>query len=437
MKKRLSLLALVLCLIFACTACKNGDEDTKEPTATQKASEKLPLDTDPTTVTDLSTLDTDVEGIDLKDYIVTLGKYNGVEIEIYPTEVTEKEIQDEIDAMLERYPTYEDLDSDKAADGNYVNIDFVGKIDGKEFEGGSAKDTVLLLGSKTYIDGFESGIIGMKKGETKDLKLTFPKDYGNADYAGKDVVFTVTLNRIMKKVETKYTDEFVKENFSKDYKLSTVKEMNEYIKTALLAEKKEKSETGKIISVMEAIVKGSEFKELPQQWINSYYVNEFTYYEEVAAANGTDLQTYLSYYYLTLDVFKKDCLEYATQAVKEDIVLYAIAEAEKMEISDKYYTEQLNEIFKDYTAYYKDVNEFVEKNGGKAEVEKKLLFIKARDFAVDNAKVVGTIKEETENKEENKAEDKTENKGEDKTENKTEDKGEDKTETDADKKATE
>lgn len=429
MKRKLRLLALVLCLMFACTACKkDGGGDSKEtesPKATQAPEEveKVPLDTDPTTVENVNALDTNVEGINLKDYIVALGKYKGVEVKIYSTEVTDKEIQAEIDIVLESYPTYEDLDTDTAADANYVNIDFVGKIDGKEFEGGSAEDTVLLLGSKTYIDGFEAGIVGMKKGETKDLELTFPKDYGNTEYAGKDVVFTVTLNRIMKKVDTKFNDEFVKDNFYEDYKLSTVEEMKEYIKTALVEEKKETSKTSKISSVMDAIVKDSEFKELPQQWINYYYADEYSYYEETAMAYGTDLEGYLSYYSLTVDQFKKDCLDYATKAVKEDIVLMAIAETEKMEITEEYYTEELKEIFQNYSAYYEDVNAFVEDNGGKEAVTQKLLFIRARDFAVDNATVVGTIEED---KAEDKTEDATEDKAEDKTEDTTEDKADDK-----------
>ena len=254
--------------------------------------------------------------------------------------------------------------------------------------------------------------MGLKKRETKDLNLVFPTDFHNATYAGKKVVFTVTLNKIMKKVETKYTDEFVKENFYDDYKLSTVKEMNEYIKTALVTEKKEAAKNYKTTTVLETIVKESEFKELPQQWINLYYAEEFSYYETVAKSYGIELEDYLGYYYLTLDQFKKDCIEYAVQAVKEDIVLYAIIESEKMEITDEYYAEQVNKIFEGYKAYYKDLNEFVEDNGGKEEVARKLLLIKARDFAVDNATVVGTI-DEIPTKDDNKSEDKAENSTED------------------------
>ena len=435
MKKRLVLLALVLCFVLAGTACKKEEvketkesepqkqettktpedsqtpettktpedsqtpEATKTPEASQKPeATKTPediLELDPTTVTDLKTLDTDTEDIELLDYIDRLGQYKGVEVEVYSTEVTEEEIDKEIKAILEGYPTYEELDVDAAADGNYVNIDFVGKIDGVAFSGGSAEDTVLLLGSNTYIDGFEDGIVGMKKGETKDLELTFPKDYSNTQYAGKDVVFTVTLNSIMKKVDTEYTDEFVKENFYSEYKLSTVEEMNEYIKTTLITQKKENATTQKKAAAIKEVVNDSVFKGLPQQLINKYYIDEYTYYEETAKAYEMRFETFLSYYGITLEEFKQDCLDYAIQAVKEDIVLMAICEAENMEITQEYYTEQINLIFKDYVAYYKDVDEFVEDNGGKDEVMNKLLLIKARDFVVDNATVVGIVDENT------------------------------------------
>ncbi len=426
MKKKLSLLILVLCMVLVCTACKNEEENglkenaesTESPsgTAAPEKVEKVDLSTDPTTVDNVNALVTDVEGIELKDYLKSLGKYKGVEVEVLSTEVTDEDIKEEVDALLEQIPSYEEVEKETAQDKDYVNIDFVGVIDGKEFDGGSAKDTMLLLGSDSYIDGFEDGIIGMKKGETKDLKLKFPEDYHSSEYAGKDVIFTVTLNKIMKEVKSEYTDAFVKEHFSEDYKLNTVEDMNKYLETAITTQKKEQAENYKISQVLDKIVKDSEFKELPQQWINAYYADEYSYYESVAAYNNQSLETYLASYFLTVEQFRKDCLEYATQVVKEDIVLLNVVEAEKMEISDDEYAKEVNELFEQYSGYYEDVNEFVEANGGKAEVERKLLFVKARDFVVDNAVVTGTIDEIPS---EDKKEESTESKDEDKKDEET------------------
>lgn len=404
MKKKLTLLALVMCLIFSFTACDEGgkikeEQATENPGAetekpdTEEKKEKVPLDTDPTTVEDVETLDTNLEGIELKDYLVSLGEYKGVEINVLSTEVTKEEIEEEVKYMLESYPTYEEIDAEKAADAHFVDIDYVGKIDGKEFERGTAEGQILLLGSNTYIDGFEDGVIGMKKGETKDLNLKFPDDYGT-EHAGKDVVFTVTLNRILKQVETKYTDEFVKENFGEDYKLTTVKEMDEYLEEMISDSKKQQAENYKATSVFEKIIDASEFKDLPQQYINYYYVNDFMYVQSYASAYGVDVETFVKQYSgMTLEEYKKDTLEYAIQAVKMDIVLDAIATAENMEITDEYYAEEVNEIFEQYSSYYEDVNAFVEASGGKEEVSKQLLLEKARDFAVEKATVIGTIDE--------------------------------------------
>lgn len=424
MKKRLVLLALMMCMTFSFVACDDSGEgkikETQKPaSATEKPEEqkeKVPLDTDPTTVEDVETLNIDIKDVNLEDYIISLGKYKGVEVEVLSTKVTKEEIEEEVKYLLESFPTYEDLDSDTAADANYVNIDYVGKIDGEEFEGGSAKDSVLLLGSNSFIDGFEDGVIGMKKGETKDLKLQFPKDYHNTTYAGKDVVFTVTLNRIMKKVETKYTDEFVKENFSEDYKLSTVDDMNKYIESAISENKKAQAESYKVTSVFEKIIDESQFKELPQQLVNYYYVNDYMYVESYANAYGVSMENYVKQSFdMTLDEYKKDTLDYAIKAVKMDIVLDAIAKTEKMEITDEYYAEEVKKIFEGYASYYEDVDAFVEANGGKEEVSKQLLLEKARDFAAEAATVVGTIDKipqeddkESEDKEETKEETKEE-----------------------------
>lgn len=420
------MLALVICLVFSITACDEGAKikeegketqkpgtqtqapstETKKPVA-EENKEKVPLDTDPTTVDDVETLDTNVEGVETKDCLISLGEYKGVEIKVLSTEVTKEEIAQEVKNLLESYPTYEDLDSNTAADANFVDIDFVGKIDGKEFEGGSAKGQILLLGSNTYIEGFEDGIIGMKKGETKDLELKFPKDYHNKDYAGKDVVFTVTLNRIMKKVETKYTDEFVKENFGKDYKLTTVAEMDKYIKDMISEDKKSQAESYKINAVFEEIINNSEFKDLPQQWINYYYVNDYLYVQDYANAYGMKMEDCVKQFMdKTLEEYKKETLEYAIESVKMDIVLDAIATTEKLEVTDEYYAEEVKKVFESYSGYFEDINQFVEANGGKAEITKQLLLEKARDYAVDNAKVVGTIDKIPQDKDE--ASDKTE-----------------------------
>ena len=134
------------------------------------------------------------ENLDLNEYL-KVGDYKGLETAAFTVEITEDEIQTQINSELEAAAKTEEIAGDVAiADGDTVNIDYTGKKDGKKFDGGSAKGEELVIGSGSFIDGFESGLIGKKVGEKVTLNLTFPEDYTEKSLAGEDVVFTVTIN---------------------------------------------------------------------------------------------------------------------------------------------------------------------------------------------------------------------------------------------------
>ena len=127
-----------------------------------------------------------IRSYDVEKY-VTLGDYDGMEVEVAGDfEVSDEDVVDYINGMLSYYPSYEDTDKQTVEDGDCVNIDYEGKKDGVAFDGGTAQGYVLEIGSGTFIDGFEDGVIGMKTGETKDLNLKFPDSYQSTDLAGKD-----------------------------------------------------------------------------------------------------------------------------------------------------------------------------------------------------------------------------------------------------------
>ena len=150
---------------------------------------------------------------------VKLNDYMNMTVELSQDySVTDEAIQSYIEYLMSQYPSYEVSDKKTVEDGDIVNIDYVGKVDGEEFSGGSATGQHLTIGSGTFIDGFEDGLIGVNVGDTVDLNLKFPDTYtNNTDLAGKDVVFTVTVNSIDTEKEMTYddlTDEYVSENFS-------------------------------------------------------------------------------------------------------------------------------------------------------------------------------------------------------------------------------
>ena len=150
---------------------------------------------------------------------VKLNDYMNMTVELTNDySVSDEDIQNYIEYLMSQYPAYEVSDKKTVESGDVVNIDYVGKVDGEEFSGGSATGQHLTIGSGSFIDGFEDGLIGKKVGETVDLNLKFPDTYSNnPDLAGKDVVFTVTINSIDTKKEMTYddlTDEYVSENFA-------------------------------------------------------------------------------------------------------------------------------------------------------------------------------------------------------------------------------
>lgn len=402
-RKNIKFAGLLLCAGLTFAACTNKTPD--EPEATKKAETQAGKDStsDPREVEDISALDVDIEGIDLSKYCNKLGKYKGVEIEVLRTSVTDEDIEKEIKNALETYPLYEDVtDRDVAQDKDFTIIDYKGTMNGEAFSGGTAEDARLELGSGSFINGFETGVIGMKVGETKVLKLKFPDDYGNTELAGKDVEFEVTLKKIQKLADEQVaTDAWVESNFKdisqeEGKELKTVADLKEEITNFLSEQKTENSQQQKIRSVMDAILEGSELAEnLPRQCINSYYKEEYQYVESMATAYGLTMEQYLSYYNMTLEDYKNQCYDYALMAVKEDVVLKAVADAEKMEITDDYYKSEISKLYEEYKSSFENEEAFVESNGGEKEVKRKLLLMMARDFVVDNAKVTKEVDEIT------------------------------------------
>ena len=137
-----------------------------------------------------------------------LGQYKGIQVKVEKHIATDEEVNQQIEAMVSQNPTFVEKDGE-VAHGDMTTIDFEGFKDGVAFEGGKAEGHQLEIGSGQFIPGFEEQMIGMKKGETKDLNLTFPEDYGMADLAGADVVFKVKLHKVENKQESELNDEFV------------------------------------------------------------------------------------------------------------------------------------------------------------------------------------------------------------------------------------
>ena len=195
---------------------------------------------------------------------VELNKYKDFNFKKINVEISDEDIDDALITLQERDMTYEPVENrDKVQKGDVAVIDFEGKKDGVAFEGGTAKGFSLNIGSGQFIPGFEDGVIGMKKGETKDLNLTFPAEYNNAELAGKDVVFAVTVHEIKEKVKPELNDDFAKDI---DPNSKGLEDLKTKLKKGLQTEADKSTQLEAFGEILEQIVKENPF-EVPYSFV--------------------------------------------------------------------------------------------------------------------------------------------------------------------------
>lgn len=262
---------------------------------------------------------------------VTLGEYKGLEV-AFPAKdtIVADYKQNYINYELSSHAEWEEITQDRGAVlGDTVNIDYEGKKDGVAFEGGTAQGFDLELGSGSFIPGFEDGLVGVKAGETKDLKLTFPEEYHAQELAGAEVVFTVTVNAIKEKHTPELTDEFVK---GLDADCSTVEEYDAYVEQVAVEVYEENLEQ----VIIDALMEQCTFKEPPKAMVDQYYDKAVGKISRIAAASGMSLETLLTTYYgTTLESFQTEARSGAKLSCQEAIMLQAIANAEQITVSQE------------------------------------------------------------------------------------------------------
>ena len=305
------------------TGCGNADTDTAETTQESMAESE--------TGTEAGTEDYGPEaylsGINVADY-VTLGEYKGIEVSVDAPVVTDEYLDSYIDYVLQSNVVTTEITDRPVEEGDIVNIDYEGKIDGVAFDGGTAQGYDLTIGSGTFIDGFEDGLIGAETGETVDVNVTFPENYQGEEVAGKDAVFTVTVNSISVETLPELTDEFVQ---GLDVGVNTVEEYRQYAYDLLMEEEQATHDSNAEIAVLEAVMAGSQIQDPPEDMTNRYYnriIDNMTYY---ASLYGYDLETFLSMQGTSEDAIR----ESAAQAGQEIIVMQAIADAEGLSVTDE------------------------------------------------------------------------------------------------------
>ncbi len=256
--------------------------------------------------------------------------YKGVEVEkvAEAEEVTDDQVEENIAARLEEKKTTKEITDRAVKDGDTVNIDYVGKVDGVAFEGGTAEGSDLTIGSDSFIDGFEDSVIDHKIGETFDWNGKFPDDYGNTELAGKDVVFTITVNSITENEVPELNDEIVKELSTKS---ETVADYKKEVKDMLTQQNQWTYENTLANAVWEVILENSEVKKYDQDAINTAVEEQIASLESMAEQQGMTMEDVVTQYgFESEDQLRETVETNVKTSEKSAMVMDAISEKEKL-----------------------------------------------------------------------------------------------------------
>ena len=352
--------------------------------------------TSETTAESASESETASEAAERPDYkaldYVKLGDYKGLEVTLASTDVTDEEVEQQVETNLNNNDKSEELKEGTVENGDVANIDYEGKLNGKAFDGGTAEGYDLTIGSGSFIDGFEDGLIGKKIGDTVDLNLTFPEDYSSTDLAGKEVVFTVKINSV--KRAPKLTDELAAEISNNEYK--TAEAYNNYIKEDLENTKKENQHNQELNDLVALAYQNATVNDYPQEMIDYQLEQVTSYYKSYADQYGMEYADFLEQQVgMTEEEFVKKMTETVKQSLGQEMVLRAIAETEGVEISDEKFQEKASK----YAAQMgsTDVDAFISQYG-KSTIMASILQDEAVEILEKNAVVKnadGTLAETT------------------------------------------
>ena len=319
---------------------------------------------------------------------VTLGDYKGVEVEKTPVEVSEKEVDKEVDKERENNSRTIDVDDRAVEKGDMIKLNFEGFVDGTPFEGGKAEDYSLTIGSGSFIPGFEDQLIGAKIGEEVEVNVTFPEEYHAAELKGKPAVFKCTVNEIKVKELPEADDEFAKDVSEFD----TLAEYKDDIRAKLLEKKTADAKREKQNKTVAKAVENATM-EIPEAMITEQVRRMADDFARRLQSQGLSMDQYMQFTGLTMDALAQQMRPEALKRIQNSLVLEAIAKAENIEVSD----EKVNEEIEKMAAAYKMEADKLKELIGDAEKEqmKSDLAIQAAvDMITDAAVEVEAAKEE-------------------------------------------
>lgn len=389
MKKRVLALVLAGTMVFSLTACnKSGKNDT-----TTAADGETTVADSTAATTEAQPVAQTTEVTDYSEYL-TLGDYTGLDIEVDAAVVTDEQVQNSIDSIVSYYNTNmvepEHITTGTTKDGDVINLDYSGALDGTAFEGGTATSQTYTVGSGRFISDLDEQLAGLEVGKEYELKCTFPDDYtNNPDLAGKETVFTVTVNYIEgDKDEYEWGDEFV--NLYTNGEYTSADDYRKFIETELISKAQSEQQTEYENALWNKIIENSTIASYPEEKLSgiaddyyNYYVQYFTYY---ASLYGMDMASFLSgVYNMTTDDLTEECQSMAKQEVGYIMAACEIFKDLGMTLTD----EEYNTRAQDTAAQngFDSAAAFIEQYG-EEYVRESFIFDIVSDYIVENNNMV-------------------------------------------------
>ena len=312
---------------------------------------------------------------------VTLGKYKGVKVDKIDVDVTDEEINAEIDKQREKNSRTVDITDRAVENGDIATIDFEGFVDGVAFEGGKGTDYPLTIGSGAFIPGFEEALIGAEIGKETDVNVTFPEEYQAAELAGKAAVFKCTVKKLQEKQLPELDDEFVSEVSDES---DTVEEYKEEIKKQLSDKKAADAKNAKEDAVIDAIIADAKM-DIPDAMVDTQQRQMLQDYAQRMQAQGISLEQYMQFTGMTTQMMLDQLKPQALKRIQSRLVLEAVVAAENMEASEEEFEEEAKTMGEAYQMDVDKVKELLGENG-KKQVMQDICIKKAVEFVVENAK---------------------------------------------------
>ena len=311
---------------------------------------------------------------------VTLGEYKGVEVEKSDVEVTDEDINKEVDKERENNSRTIDVDDRAVESGDIIKLDFDGSVDGVPFAGGKAENYTLTIGSGSFIPGFEDQLIGTKIGEDKDVTVTFPEDYHEKSLAGKEAVFKCKVNAISVKELPEADDEFA----SEVSEFETLAEYKEDIKKKLTEKKEKAARAKKEAQAIEKAVENATM-EIPDAMIDTQVQSMMEDFARRMQSQGLSLEQYFQFTGMDVKKMHDQMKPEALKRIQNSLVLEAVAKAENIEISDEKVDEEIAKMAEAYKMEVEKLKDLIGESE-KDQMKKDLAVQAAADLIADAAK---------------------------------------------------